>query len=101
MPSAFPAPCRVRRGTTGSDYYYFDGVNPMTTFASSGAGTALNNILGNAGTFDSSTSDFDDLQLYLRARQIAFAQLAACEVCPEAGDLQTMVGDTYEEMAGG
>jgi hypothetical protein len=63
-------PIRVRRGTTGSDWYYADGVNPMTELTN-GFGEILRDNFG-VGQVSLSTSDFDVMQAELTGRLIGF-----------------------------
>lgn len=74
-------PTRVRRGTSGSDWYYFDGVNPMTILGG-GVGGTMQTRLGVPAVSDMTTAEFDALQEYLLNRKEAFDALAACAVCP-------------------
>lgn len=102
MATAWPFPCRIQDTGTG-DFYYFDGINPGTLLTG-GAGTDLNNVLGNAGNFTATTTQRQNLQNYFMARLVVFAQLAACESCPGLGktaeghahDLDAMMADASE-----
>lgn len=97
MATAFPFPCRIQRGT--GDYYYFDGVNPGTKLLGD-AGSTLNTVLGNAGTFAATTTQFDTIQDYFLARKLAFDRLAACETCPTVSELVAALDDAYGEVTG-
>lgn len=87
MPAEIPAPSKIRRGSAG-DYYYFDGVNPMTILTG-GVGTDLNQIAGALTTYTITTAEWDNIQNYLLARKVVFDRLAACETCPSEGGLES------------
>lgn len=100
MPAAtFRIPAKVRKGTSG-DWYYFDGVNPMTVLpVGSSVGTSLNTIFGTLDTYTaSSTADWDTVQNYLLARKQVFDQLAACETCQQGATLEQAVTEAYEAL---
>ena len=63
-------PIRVRRGTSGSDWYYADGINPMTPLAN-GFGEILRDNFA-VGQVSLSTNDFDVMQAELQGRLIGF-----------------------------
>lgn len=68
MPASLPVPCKLRRGTSGTDYYYFDGIWPPTSLGG-GVGTTLNTIAGGALTItDLPVADFDALADYFQTR---------------------------------
>lgn len=69
-------PTRVRRGTSGNDYYYADGVHAMTALGNDGIGSVLNSSFSTP-LVTLSTADFDVLQDYMQARDTVFAQQIA------------------------
>lgn len=94
-------PARVRRGTTGSDWYYFDGVNPMTILGG-GVGGTLQTRLGVAAVNDMTTAEFDALQQYLLNRKAAFDSLAACHACPvPEPEFTTEADEIVNQLTGG
>lgn len=66
-------PTRVRRGANSSDYYYWDGVNPMTELAN-GFGSILQTGFG-VGLVTLSAGDFDVMQAELVGRTQAFGSI--------------------------
>lgn len=70
---AFPA--RIRRTTSGTDYYYADGVHAMTALGTDGISLILNQV--SVPLYTLTAGDFDLLQDYLQARDEVFAQQIA------------------------
>lgn len=69
-------PTRVRRGSTGNDYHYADGVHAMTALGNDGIGSLLNSSFS-LPLVTLSIADFDLLQDYFQARDAVFAQQIA------------------------
>lgn len=67
---------RVRRGTSGNDYYYWDGVRAMSPLGNDGIGAILNSEFG-VPLVTLSVSDFELLQDFLKARDAVRAQQIA------------------------
>jgi hypothetical protein len=63
-------PARVRRGANSSDYYYWDGVNPMTPLEN-GWGGILSDDFG-VGLVTLSVNEFEVMQAELLGRELAF-----------------------------
>ena len=80
MPDSIPVPCKLRRGTGGS-VYWWDGLNPPTIL-SGGVGSDLNAVAGTLTVFTVTAAQFDAIDDYCFERFFAFADLAACGVCP-------------------